>query len=73
VSKTLTRRIGESNSARTMTRRLTLLATLLALSLASASAFSCDDDDASGKVCVECTGDLEGHRVRPLTSTNPVA
>jgi hypothetical protein len=56
-----------------MTRRLTLLATLLALSLASASAFSCDDDDASGKVCVECTGDLEGHRVRPLTSTNPVA
>jgi hypothetical protein len=51
-----------------MTRRLTLLATLLAVSLASASAKSCDYgdlDNTARATCVDCTGNLDGHRVRP--------
>mmetsp|Transcript_1925 Transcript_1925/g.7992 ORF Transcript_1925/g.7992 Transcript_1925/m.7992 type:complete len:278 (+) Transcript_1925:19-852(+) len=48
-----------------MTRRLTLLATLLAVSLASASAKSCDHgdlDSTARATCVDCTGDFAGHR-----------
>ena len=43
-----------------------MLATLLALSLASASASRCDDGDlAADTTCVDCTGDFAEHRVRP--------
>jgi len=40
-----------------------LLATLLAVSLASASAKRCDHGDLDGSTtCVDCTGNLDGHR-----------